>query len=100
MDLKISKGITAKLKSKHKVTLEEVTEAILNYSGEILEDNRAQHQTKPPTIWYISETDAGRPLKLVFVATEPLTLKTAYQPSAPSIQRFTQAIAQAKGEKP
>ena len=97
MDLKVSKQVHAKLKNKHQVSLDEVVEAIVNYSGVIFEDSRAQHKTKPPTILYISETDDGRPLKLVFVATNPLTLKSAYQPSQAAIERFIQSAQAAQG---
>jgi len=45
-------------------------------------DNRQQHKTKPPTRWFIAETDSMRRLKIVFI-TYPSgdhVIKSAFEP--------------------
>ena len=80
MDLLISKATEQKLKYKHKVSLHEVFECFQNRTNKALIDNRQQHRTFPPTKWFISKTNAGRELKVVFVkfSLNQIALKTAY----------------------
>lgn len=82
-DLKISKRIAEKLQQKHGVTKEEVWECFLNRTKGLLEDTRLDHQTDPPTLWFIAETDHGRLLKIVFIENTDGTyeVKTAYEPN-------------------
>lgn len=49
-----------------------------------LVDDREEHHTDPPTLWFISDTFMGRLLKVVFVQTQDgaVILKTAYDPNA------------------
>ncbi|WP_457664703.1 hypothetical protein [Thiolapillus sp.] len=63
MGLKISPGVKEKLKKKHCVADDEITQC----TGRNLMDRREDHQTDPPTLWFISETDFGRLLKVVFI---------------------------------
>jgi len=75
----ITERIQAKLAEKHKVTRAEIEECFLNREGGLLLDEREDHKTDPPTLWFISETDAGRTLKIVFVERDGIVfLKTAY----------------------
>lgn len=53
-NLKISKSIIGKLKSKHNVSVDEVFECFLNRTKGLLEDTRVNHKTNPPTLWFIS----------------------------------------------
>jgi hypothetical protein len=80
MDFLISRAVEQKLKSKHRVALPEVYECFENRTSEALIDNRQQHQTFPPTQWFISKTDTGRELKVVFIrlSENQIVLKTAY----------------------
>ena len=53
-----------------------------NKTGRLLDDDREDHRTDPPTHWFISETDAGRELKIIFVReTDAIFLKSAFEPN-------------------
>lgn len=74
--------ILRKLKEKHAVEWFEVEEAFLNSTGAYLEDARAKHKTSPPTLWFISKTDNGRRLKIVFIErNENIEIKSAFEPN-------------------
>ncbi|MGY3805452.1 ADP-ribosyl-(dinitrogen reductase) hydrolase (plasmid) [Pigmentibacter ruber] len=80
--LKISDKIRSKLKEKHEVELEEVEEAFYNRTGAYLEDTREKHKTIPPSLWFISETDRGRRLKIVFIERNGnIEIKSAFEPN-------------------
>lgn len=81
--LKISSRISEKLRQKHNVSIEEIDECFLNRSRGFLEDTREDHQTDPPTLWFIAETDKGRLLKVVFMELDDgsYEIKTTYQPN-------------------
>ena len=83
MRLIVSPSVLQKLKTKHGVTIDEVEECFLNQSRVFLEDDRTEHLTIPPTLWFIAETDRGRVLKVIFVEhpSNVYELKTAYEPS-------------------
>lgn len=83
MRLIVSAAVLQKLRTKHHVTIDEVEQCFLNQTKVFLEDNRTEHMTMPPTMWFISETDRGRVLKVVFIEHPPTVyqLKTAYEPS-------------------
>ncbi len=83
MALIISPKVREKLANKiPPVTEPEVRECFGNRTGKTLIDDREEHQTKPPTRWFIAETKAGRRLKIVFIRTKSgdHILKTAYDP--------------------
>lgn len=84
MRLIASRRVLEKLKTKHNVILDEVNECFMNQDREFLADTRTEHMTIPPTMWFISETDRGRVLKVVFVEHpgQVYELKTAYGPRA------------------
>lgn len=79
----ISEVTAGKLKEKHRVTEQEVIECFQNRTRKALIDDREEHRTYPPTKWFISKTDAGRELKIVFVPISPveIVVKTAYEPN-------------------
>lgn len=82
MTIKISSAIKEKLLLKHYVSLTEVTECFENMTGNYLTDNREDHRTDPPTLWFISETNQGRLLKVVFIFIQGhIHIKTAYEPN-------------------
>jgi len=91
-NLKISKSITGKLISKHNVTVDEVFECFLNRIKGLLEDTRVNHKTNPPTLWFISETDHERRLKIVFIqlANGGYEVKTAYEPNDMEVKIYEQ----------
>lgn len=59
--------IETKLREKHQVQRDEVRECFLNHDGQYLVDNREEHLTDPPTLWFIGETHRGRLLKVIFI---------------------------------
>ena len=91
-NLKISKSIVVKLKSKHGVIIDEVFECFLNRTKGLLEDTRVNHKTNPPTLWFISETDHARRLKVVFIqlANGEYEVKTAYEPNDMEVKIYEQ----------
>ena len=83
MQIIASEAIQEKISKIHGIDFLEVEEAFNNFSGYPLEDKRAQHKTKPPTLWCLSETYDDRLLKLVFIIYEDkelAVLRTAYEP--------------------
>ena len=79
MRLVISQTVAKKLSEKHRVSRSELEQCFENRIGGMLLDTREEHRTDPPTLWFLSETDAGRKLKIVFVQRGELVfLKTAY----------------------
>jgi hypothetical protein len=74
-----SESVLRKLTQKHKVSVSEVIECFANRRGKSLTDNRLDHQTNPPTRWFIAETDMGRKLKVVYMVVDnSFEIKTAY----------------------
>jgi len=55
-----------------------------NQTRSALVDEREEHKTDPPTLWFIAETDSGRRLKVVFIQLTALDvlIKSAYEPDA------------------
>lgn len=91
MDLKISAAIAEKLATKHRVTRKEVWECFANRTGRFFSDPRQEHQTEPPTYWFVSCTDAGRVLKVVFVRYPDFyAIKTAFEPDDGSDGTYAQ----------
>ena len=42
-------------------------------------DQREDHKTDPPTLWFIADTDMSKKLKIVFIQKDgDIILKTAY----------------------
>lgn len=87
----ISVGVQQKLITKHNVVLAEVKQCFYNFSGQkFLEDRREQHKSDPPTLWFISETDAGRQLKICFIMNSDNTfrIKSAFEPNIEELKIF------------
>ena len=89
MPLYISPRVRKKLIEKHDVTEDEVRQCFLNVEGGFLRDTREQHDTNPPTYWFIAETNRRRKLKVLFVVRKLETpngiqirtdLKSAFPP--------------------
>lgn len=94
MSLIISPGIQEKLKTKHRVKTQEIEECFLNHDGRYLADEREEHATSPPTLWFIGETDTGRRLKVVFVPEHGNTyLRTAFEPTQRQAKVYFDTIA-------
>lgn len=92
---KISQRVRDKLLTKHNVTQAEVSECFLNRVGPSFRDPRERHDTDPPTWWFMSTTDRGRPLKVCYVEYEDFyAIKTAFQPNDGSAAIYEQLCAQ------
>ena len=82
--LVIADVIKRKLSVKHGVSEEEIQEAFLNRQPLVLAPEiRIKNQGTDPRYWFISETDRGRKLKVVFVfgSAGPPEIITAYEPN-------------------
>ncbi|CRD54376.1 hypothetical protein [Stenotrophomonas indicatrix] len=96
MTFKISRGVAEKLQNKHKVSASEIEEAFLNRTGGYFTDSREDHQTNPPTYWFVSETDNGRTLKVVFVQyAGHYQIKTAFEPTDGSPALYAKLVQMA-----
>ena len=88
----ISDNILCKLEEKHNVTPAEVHECFANRCGNFLLDTREEHASEPPTRWFVSETNYGRKLKIVFIwRDKKVFLRTAYPANPIEIRMYTEA---------
>lgn len=92
-NLIISDAILTKLRDKHRVDRREVEQAFGNKCGIFLIDDREDHQSDPPTLWFVAPTNKGRLLKVAFIFRDgKIFLRTAYDADMTS-----QSIYDAKG---
>jgi len=89
-NLLISATVIKKLNDKHGVTREEVEECFYNRTKGLLEDTREVNKTKPPTMWFIAETNDGRLLKVVFIelSNRKYEVKTCYEPNTNEVKIY------------
>ncbi len=89
MGLYISSEVRHKLSERHNVDEDEIAECFDNKTHSDLIDTRLDHQTDPPTRWFISRTDKGRILKIVYIYDgQYIRIKTAYHPTDNSISVY------------
>jgi hypothetical protein len=89
MGFVLSTKIREKLMSKHRVVEDDIAQCFANRVGKYLTDNRENHATDPPTLWFISETDYGRKLKIVFVPrTGNNYIRNAFAPNDNEIRIY------------
>jgi hypothetical protein len=82
MDFKISQRVLEKLKNKHGIERSEITECFCNRTGPYFADTRLEHQTNPPTYWFVAPNDKGRLLKVVFMRyPDYFEIKTVFVPT-------------------
>jgi hypothetical protein len=83
VEIYIAEAIAHKLEEKHHVQEQEVIECFDNRTTKYAYDTRKEHQTDPPTLWFIGQTNAGRRLKVVFVRYNKIqhVIKSAYEPN-------------------
>ncbi|MBE7043779.1 MAG: DUF4258 domain-containing protein [Ruminococcaceae bacterium] len=68
--------------SGRSISKREIDQCFANRTGKFLIDEREEHKTHPPSNWFISETNKGRVLKIVFIVKdEKVHIKTAFEPS-------------------
>lgn len=99
MALLISPDVRLKLARKSPpVQRSEIIQCFANRQSSFLEDIREDHKTDPPTLWFISETDFGRNLKVVFIDDgNDITIKTVYDPSQREMQIYQRVSVPAAG---
>lgn len=86
MNIVLSEHVRAKLQAKHAVSLKDVEECFANRSGGLLEDDREQHRTDPPTPRFIAPNNHGRLLKICFIQRAGrIHLRTCYPPNPTEI---------------
>jgi len=86
--LLIDKSILTKLEDRN-ISRDHVRECFENRSGKFLEDKRLKHKTQPPTYWFVSETNKGRPLKVCFMPfPDENKIKSAYEPNEEEIRIY------------
>jgi len=91
MAINASAKVAEKLAKKHNVKIEEVVQCFANKEdrANYLRDTRWQHETEPPTQWFISETDYGRKLKVVFIRKGgDLEIKSAFEPNEEEVRIY------------
>ena len=82
MSIVITNKIKEKLRDKHCVREDEVGECFANLAGDLLRDQREDHRSEPPTLWFIAETYMGRKLKVAFIPIDgDFHIRTAYEPN-------------------
>jgi hypothetical protein len=89
--LYIHRDIVSKCLIKHNVSESEINEAWQSYDGMVLvADDREEHRTNPPTIWFVARTVGGRKLKVIVVIdTDGIGyLKSAYEANQRVINLF------------
>lgn len=87
-NLRISQAILEKLEKKHGVCRREVEQCFENKCGLYLLDDREDHKSDPPTLWFVAPTSQGRKLKIIFIYRDgQVHLRSAFDAS-PSVQRL------------
>lgn len=90
-NLIISSTVLVKLKDKHQVSRREVEQCFENKCGTYLVDDREDHQTDPPTLWFIAPTNRGRLLKVIFIYIDGnVHIKSAYDADDSAIAIYDQ----------
>ena len=80
MAIIISQKIRQKLEDEnHQVPEQDIAQCFANRVRTFVIDPREEHRTEPPTKWFVSETDYGRKLKVMFVMRgADIYIKSAY----------------------
>ena len=92
MALIISAKVLAKLAAKiPPVARDEVIQCFANRTGLNLIDDREEHESDPPTQWFIAETDYGRKLKVAFILRDKnIHLRSAYDANQKWIKKYAE----------
>ena len=83
--------ILEKLRIKHDVSIEEVEQAFLNRTGKLAKEVRTRHQGDEQRWWFVSTTDMGRELKVVFFKDDDCKIPvivTAFEPSDDEVKLY------------
>lgn len=99
MRIIIYSSILDKLKHKHDVSAEDVEEAFLNRQAGLAKELRPQNQGAEDRFWFISTTDKGRELKVVFffdLEKNVPVIITAYEPNNDEVDLYEKIQRQKK----
>lgn len=91
MKLLISPKVRSKLAGKNPpVNEDDIHQCFSNRVGRFLEDTREEHKTDPITKWFISETDYGVKLKIVFIAypEKGVAIRSAFAPDEEELRIY------------
>lgn len=90
MKIYISDETMRKLIEKHGVVEREVHECFQNRDGPMFQDLMEDHQTDPPTMWFVAETDRGRLLAVYCVPMVQggVRVKTAFPPGPGRAKKY------------
>jgi uncharacterized DUF497 family protein len=92
-------SILEKLKTKHGVSIDEVEQTFLTRTGSLAREMRPKNQGTEDRFWFISTTDSGRELKVVFFidADENVpVIITAYEPDSNEVNLYEKIQRQKK----
>lgn len=92
MAMIIDPDVWEKLVKKHRIDPPwEIIQCFANRFGIELDDIREEHKTNPKTVWFISETDCGRKLKVVFMRypNGDIKIKSVFPPDAKEMAIYT-----------
>lgn len=92
-NLRISQAVLEKLRDKHDVTEREVDQCFENIEGPLLIDDREDHRSDPPTLWFISRTNKNRLLKIAYIQRGSIiNLRTCYEPNEEEISIYSKFV--------
>ncbi len=102
MRLLIGAQTKFKLKFRHRVSNEELIQCFENLIDNPVLDTREQHKTVPPTQWFISPTNEGRRLKIVFIqiSATAVVIKTAYPPNVYEEKIYRKKLNKLRNKNP
>ena len=92
-------SILGKLRNKHGVSANEVEQAFLNRTGVLAKEVRSKNQGIEDRFWFVSTTDKGRELKVVFFidAEENVpVIITTYEPNDDEVNLYEKIQRQKK----
>jgi hypothetical protein len=94
LKLIIAEPITKKLADKHNVTRKEIEQCFLNRELPVLIDDLEDHRTDLPSLFFISHTNAGWCLKVVYIQKWPsVIIKTCFEPTEAMMAVYRQLIS-------
>lgn len=81
--LNLSYAVRKKLAAKTPpVSENDIMECFANRDRTPLRDTRERHDSDPPTMWFISENDYGRRLKVCYIEKDDgVTIRSAFVPN-------------------
>lgn len=92
-NLRISQSVLEKLRDRHGVAEREIEQCFENIEGPLLTDDREDHRSDPPTLWFISRTNKNRLLKIVYIQrSSVINLRTCYEPNEEEMAIYSKFV--------